>query len=103
MKSRIDNLLSRLRVFSCFWTIGGGTFLFNSIFPEIEYFGFKFYVDLTAVLVTVIGIIGAIWFIKCPNCGEKMVLKSVRDKNTFDYSKWKEDIKACASCGLKKI
>ncbi len=103
MKSRIDNLLLKLQIFSCFWFIGAGVFLFNTVFSEIAYFGLKLYVNIFVVLLSVIGIIGSLWFIKCPRCGEKIVLKSIKDESNFDYSKWKEDIKSCASCELKKL
>ena len=102
MKSRIDNLLLKLQIFSCFWFIGAGVFLFSAVFSDIAYFGLKLYVDILAVLLSVIGIIGSLWFIKCPRCGEKIVLESIRDKGNFDYSQWKKDIKSCASCELEK-
>ncbi|WNC71004.1 hypothetical protein RGQ13_12805 [Thalassotalea psychrophila] len=94
MNTEANKLIAKLKLLSSLWMIGGGVFIFRIFFPDIEYYGYRFYVVQLASLFFIIGFVGSLWFIKCPKCNKKLIFDLINKEHNLEFPTWENEIRS---------
>ncbi len=94
----VDKHVQMGRYFSGILTVGGVILLTNEIFPDILQNTYKFYVNMASAVLVSIGLFGLTNFLKCSNCGLKLMVYSMRNNSSTDWLSWVLEAKECPSC-----
>jgi len=94
----VDKHVQMGRYFSGILTIGGIILLANEFFPDILQNTYKLYVNIAAVVLISVGLIGLTSFVKCSSCGLKLMVYSMRNNSFTDWLSWVLEVKECPSC-----